>query len=87
MATGIIASLAQSTTFVYTSPTNCKLSIQCAGNGVSTFVTLNAVNIFYILGTATGMSSANTTGWVGAGQTITIVTSANCNAVISVYEE
>lgn len=78
MATGIIGTMAVSTTLRYTPTSDAKVQISITGSG----------GTFSINGTV--VASTNLTSslyvFVGANQTITFLTNASCTAVISSLE-
>lgn len=81
MATGIIGVVSGVATLNYTPTTNAKV-ITVIGGSAAASVSINGVS-----GLATNAVTSTVTTYVGAGQTLTVVTVATSTAVVSSIEE
>lgn len=84
MATGIIATMGASATVTYTPSKDAKIMISVFGDGGSGGLSINSKTICAV---GTGVTLNGITHYVGAGSTVTFVTSATTTAVISALEE
>lgn len=82
MASGIIASLASSTSVTYTPLSDAKLSLACYTGNASAYISVNSVNVFNDANAKAGTVEI----FVAAGVPVTVTVGTSAYCVVSALE-